>query len=131
LTTISSSNSGLSWHLPERHQMPRPIGRRRILSQDIEIAVIRANFVKGIMWSVPLVQDLLDQVFMLRESKTNGPFIRFSAGVAIHLQLYILRLAHRDTLGRIRRSSSSFCALPTFALLIRIAACGSLRSCGE
>ena len=31
-------------------------------AQDIEIAVVRANFVKGILWAVPLVKDLLDHV---------------------------------------------------------------------
>ena len=70
--------------------MPRPVRRRRFSSQDVEITVIRANFVKGVMWPVPLVQDFLDQVLMLRKSKTNRPFICLPTGVAIYLQLHIL-----------------------------------------
>ena len=48
--------SALAWQLPERHQMPRPIGRRRFPAQDVEIAVIRAYLVKGILRAVPLVE---------------------------------------------------------------------------
>ena len=42
--------------------MPRPVRLRCFPAQDIEIAVVRAYFVKGILWAVPLVKDLLDHV---------------------------------------------------------------------
>jgi len=45
--------SALAWQLPERHQMPKLIRRRRFPAQDIQIAVIRANFVKGTLSAIP------------------------------------------------------------------------------
>ena len=76
--------------------MPRSFGRRRFSSQNVEIAVIGANFVKGILRAVPLVQDLFDQVLVPIKSKTNRSFVRRPTGVALYLQLHILRLAHND-----------------------------------
>ena len=83
-------DSALSWQLPERHQMPRSIGRRRFPAQDIEIAVICADFVKGILGAVPLVKYLLDHVLAILKPKSNRPFVRRPPGVAIHFQLHLL-----------------------------------------
>ena len=82
--------SALAWQLPERHQMPRPIRRRRFPAQDIEIAVVCANFVKGILWAVPLVKHLLDHVLAILKPKSNRPFVRRPPGVAVHFQLHLL-----------------------------------------
>ena len=76
--------SALARQLPERHQMPRPIRRRRFPAQDIEIAVVRAYFVKGILGAVPLVKYLLDHVLAILKPKSNRPFVRRPPGVAIH-----------------------------------------------
>jgi hypothetical protein len=65
--------------------MPRFLRRRRFPAQNIEIAIIRTNFVKGIMWAVPLVQDLFDQVLATVKSQTDRPFVRRPTGVAIYL----------------------------------------------
>ncbi len=50
------------------------------------------------MWAVPLVQHLLDQVLALLKSKTNRPFVRLAAGVAIYLQLHLLLILGRKQL---------------------------------
>lgn len=49
----------LARQLQERHQIPKSIRRRSFPAQDIEIAVIRANFVKGILQPVPPVKYLV------------------------------------------------------------------------
>ena len=70
--------------------MPRPVRRRRFPTQDIEIAVIRAYLVKGILRAVPLVKYLLDHVLAILKPKSNRPFVRRPPGVAVHFQLHFL-----------------------------------------
>jgi hypothetical protein len=65
--------------------MPSTLRRRRVPTQDIEIAVIRTNFVKGIVWAVPLIQYFFDQILATLQSKPHWPFVRRPPGVAIHL----------------------------------------------
>jgi hypothetical protein len=65
--------------------MPSTLRRRRFPTQDIEIAVVRAYFVKSILGAVPLVKYLLDHVLAILKPKSNRPFVRGPAGVAIHL----------------------------------------------
>jgi hypothetical protein len=77
--------------------MPRTLWRRCVLPQDVEIAVVRADFEEGIMRAIPVVEYLINQVFVPAKSKPNRPFFRFSAGIAINLKLQILSLAHRNT----------------------------------
>jgi|SRR5205807_999979 len=70
--------------------MPGPLGSRGFAPQNIEIAVIRADFVNGILRAIPLIEDFLDRVFVPVEAKTDGPFVRFPTGIAIHLEFHIL-----------------------------------------
>ena len=100
--------SALAWQLPERLQMPRSVGRRCFPAQDVEIAVICTDFVKGILRAVPLVQHFLDHVLVPVQPKANRPFVRRPTGIAIHLQSsnmlrchfsYVAN-AHRDLLLR-------------------------------
>jgi hypothetical protein len=65
--------------------VPSTLRRRRFPPQDVEIAVVGANFVKGIVWAVPLIQYLLDQILATLKSKPNRPFVSLSPGIAIHL----------------------------------------------
>src|SRR5208283_264424 len=68
--------------------MPGAVGGRRFPAQDVEIAVIRTNFVKSILRAVPLVHYLFDHVLTILKSKTNRPFVRRPPGIAIDLQLH-------------------------------------------
>jgi hypothetical protein len=53
--------------------MPRAVRRRRFPTQDIEIAIIRANLVKGILGAIPLIKYLLDHVLVILKPKSNRP----------------------------------------------------------
>ncbi len=86
--------SALVWQLPERFQVPTSVRRRCFPAQDIEIAVVRAYFVKNILWAVPLVHYLLDHVRAILKSKSNRPFVRCAPRIAIYFQLHLL---HFDT----------------------------------
>ena len=61
-----------------------------MLSQDIEIPIIGANFVKDILWPVPLIEYLLNHVLVSIKSKTNRPLIRLPSRVAIDFQLHLM-----------------------------------------
>ena len=74
--------------------MPKPIRRRSFPAQDIEIAVVRTYFVKGILWAVPLVKHLLDHVLAILKPKSDRPFVRCAPRIAIYFQLHLL---HFDT----------------------------------
>jgi hypothetical protein len=67
--------------------MPTPLGRRCVLTQDIEITVVSTDFEEGVMRAIPLVENFLDQVLVPAKSKTNRPFFRLPAGIAIDFQL--------------------------------------------
>jgi hypothetical protein len=69
--------------------MPGSFGSRRFAPQDVKVAVIRPNFVKGIMKAVPLIQQLLYQVFVLIKPKTDRSFVRLPTRITIHLQLHL------------------------------------------
>jgi hypothetical protein len=47
-----------------------------LLPQDIKIPVIGANFVKDILWPVPLIEHLLNYVLASIEPETNRPLVR-------------------------------------------------------
>ena len=70
--------------------MPRSIGRRCISAQDVEIAVIGMDFEKGVLRPVPLVQYLVDHIFVAVHTKAYWPFVRRPPGVAIHFQFHLL-----------------------------------------
>src|SRR5208337_1505306 len=69
--------------------MPRSVGSRCFPAQDVEIAVICTDFVKGILRAVPLVPYFLDHVLVPVQPKANRPFVRRPTGVAIHFQLHV------------------------------------------
>jgi hypothetical protein len=68
--------------------MPRPLGWGSFVPKNIEIAVVCANPIKGVVGAVPLVQHLLNQVFVPVQSKPDRSFVRLPTGIAIHLQFH-------------------------------------------
>jgi hypothetical protein len=64
-----------------------------LLSQDVEIPVIGANFVKDILWPVPLIEHILNHVLVSIKPKTNRPLVRLPCRVAIdfHVHLFLMR----------------------------------------
>ena len=68
--------------------MPRSV--RRLLPQDIDVAILGADLIKRIVRAIPLVQDFLDGVLTFIKSKTNGPFVCLPSGIAIHFEIHFL-----------------------------------------
>jgi hypothetical protein len=52
---------------------------------DVEIAIIHADFAKHMLRPVPLIHHFLNRVLVLAQPKANGPFIRLPPRVALHL----------------------------------------------
>ena len=74
--------------LPECRQMPRSV--RRLLPQDIDVAILGADLIKRIVRAIPLVQDFLDRVLTFIKSKTNRPFVCLPSGIAIYFEIHFL-----------------------------------------
>jgi len=81
---------------PECRQMPRSV--RRLVPQDIDIAVLRADLIKRIVRAIPLVQDFLERVLTFVESKTNRPFVCLPSGIAIYFEIHFLFMPVRTIL---------------------------------
>ena len=54
------------------------------------LAVIGMDFEKGVLRPVPLVQYLVDHIFVAVHTKAYWPFVRRPPGVAIHFQFHLL-----------------------------------------
>ena len=52
--------------------------------KNIKVAIVRADLVEGFIRAVPLIQNFLDHVFIVRKLKPYRPLIRFPPGVASH-----------------------------------------------
>src|SRR5215469_702253 len=68
--------------------MPRALWSRSLTGQDVEIPVIGANLVENILRTVPLVDNLFDQVVTFVQSKPNRPFVRLEPRIAFHFELH-------------------------------------------
>ena len=62
---------------------PTPI-RRRMLSKNVENAVVSANLVEDSLWVVPLIERGLDLVLPSSQPEPHGSFIGLVAGVTFH-----------------------------------------------
>src|SRR5271157_4760549 len=112
--------------------MPRPIGRRRFPAQDVEIAVICADFVKAFLRAVPLIQYFLDHVLVPVQPKANRPFVCRPTRVAIHFQLHLFHSdaqALRPPPARLHTScpEKSMQSLDTIHQYLRL--CGAPHNC--
>src|SRR5208337_2453421 len=72
----------------KRDQLPLSIGRRWLLSKNVEISVVGQNFVRDAVYAVPLIQNFLNQILSSFQAKSNRAFVGLSSGVALHCQLH-------------------------------------------
>ena len=70
----------------KRFQAPSAIGI--VLAENVEVAIVGADFVELIVRAVPLVDDFFDHVVAVSHPESDGPLIGFATGVALHLQLH-------------------------------------------
>jgi len=58
---------------------PLSIGRQYLLSEDIEIPVIRADLVEDALWVVPLIEHRFNLILPFTKPKSNRSFIGLSS----------------------------------------------------
>lgn len=56
------------------------------MTQDVEIAIIRADLEKDMLRAIPLVEHFLDNIFVTVQAKANGALIRLPPRVTMDLQ---------------------------------------------
>ena len=66
----------------ERFQAP--FAACRLVTQYIHIAIVGTNFKEGIVWAVPLIEHLLDQIVTLAELKPHRPLVRLPTGITLY-----------------------------------------------
>jgi len=74
--------------LSEGLQVPAILFSCEPVPKDVQIAVICADLEVGIVWAVPLIQQLLNEVIAVAEPKTHWSFVRLLAGVAFDVQCH-------------------------------------------
>jgi hypothetical protein len=67
---------------PEGLQAPFVFGTT--VPQDIQIAIVRPDFVENGLRPIPLIDRFLDHVFPIPELKPHGPFVRLSPRIRLH-----------------------------------------------
>ena len=58
------------------------------MAKNVEIPVIRFNFVGNAVWFVPLVYDGLYLILPSLDPESNGALISFSARITFHSQVH-------------------------------------------
>jgi hypothetical protein len=64
------------------------------MTEDVEVVVVGTNFEKNVLWTVPLVDSFLHNVFAMIHAKPNWPFVPLPARIALNMQLHLIILAH-------------------------------------
>lgn len=72
----------------KRNQLPLSVRCRCLLSKDVEIPVIRLNFVEDALGVVPLIEHGLDLVLPFSKPEANGSLIGLSARITFHGQFH-------------------------------------------
>jgi len=69
-----------------------PLVGTHVASEDMEIAIIGANFEERIISPVPLVEYFLNHVIDFAKLEADRSLIFLSAGVAFHTQFHLTPL---------------------------------------
>jgi hypothetical protein len=61
------------------------------MTENVEVAVVGANFEEGMLGSVPLIDYFLDKIFAMIQSKAEWPLVALAARVALDMHLHLTR----------------------------------------
>jgi len=76
------------------------------MPEDVEIAIIRANFEEDVVWPEPLVEHLPDRVLVRVQPKAHGPLVRLPPRIAFDRDPHIHIFAQGRSPSR-RRSQAA------------------------
>jgi hypothetical protein len=78
----------LAHSFPERDQIPPSAWFRRVPFKDVDISVICAHFVPGVLRSVPLIQNFVHDIFVIIDTEPDGSLFRLITRVALNAQFH-------------------------------------------
>lgn len=61
--------------------------------EDVDVAVVGTELEEDLFWTVPLIDDFLDEIFTIAQLKANWPFVALPSRVAVHAQLHLMIVA--------------------------------------
>src|SRR6516164_135979 len=76
------------------------------MPEDVEIAVIRPYLEEHVIRTIPLVQNLFHEEVTVLKPKPNGPFVRFPARVALHLDRHPVLPVQKSNIFAVHTSGS-------------------------
>jgi hypothetical protein len=77
------------------------------MTDNVDVAVIGAELEENVLWTVPLVDYFLYEIFASTQLKANRPFVALPAGIAVNLQLHLIIVAqNRLVLSRPTRCAA-------------------------
>src|SRR5689334_18887919 len=90
-------------HLPrglaEGDQVPLAIGHRGLAPQDVQVPVVRTDFIPGILRTVPLIDDFLDSILVRIDPESHRTLFRSVGRVALHVNAHCTILSQREESG--------------------------------
>lgn len=78
--TAFSCRSGL----PKRHKLPIPIRYRRVMTEDVYVAVIGPKLEELMFRPVPLIDHFLHPIFVIVQLEAKQSFVCFMTGVTLY-----------------------------------------------
>src|SRR5215469_8212575 len=78
------------------------------MPDDVDVAVVGAELEEDLSWTVPLIDDFLDEIFAIAQLKAHWPFVALPACVAVYAQLHLMIVAQNRFECRVPQASSHF-----------------------
>jgi len=66
------------------------------MPDDIDVAVVGTELEEDLLWTVPLIDDFLDEVFAITQLKAHWPLVALPARVAVDAQLHLMLVAQNS-----------------------------------
>ena len=80
------------------------------MPDDVDVAVVGTELEEDLFWTVPLIDDFLDEIFAMTQLKAHRPFVTLPARVGMHAQLHLIIVAqNRFEMASTRASSHLSC----------------------
>ena len=85
-----------------------------MVTQDIQVAIVGADFKEVVVRAVPLIEHFLNQILTLAQLKPHRPLVRPSAGIALYSHDHLFKSG-----ARCRRRHDSYDALSAAKSVVR------------
>ena len=63
------------------------------MPDDLNVGVVGTELEEDLFWTVPLVDNFLDEIFAMTQLKANWPFVALPARIAVYAQLHLIIVA--------------------------------------